>query len=331
VVVDDVTDIPAPGDHGGDGARVARALGLDVNDVLDLSASMNPLARDPRPVLARHLDAITRYPDPSAATRALAAVMGVAPERLLLTNGGAEAIALVASVIGGSVVEPEFRLHPRGDGPRWRSNPHNPTGILAPRDARVAVWDEAFYPLATGQWTRGDDDVVVVGSLTKLLACPGLRVGYVLGDPALIDGCARRQPHWSLNGLASEALPDLLEPVDLVRESAGVRTLREQLRDLLARYGLVARPSDANWLLVERPGLRDVLARQAIVVRDCASFAMPGVVRIAVPDERGLERLDVALTRVRPWLARVASASHDDAAAEGARSAGAISVREGER
>ncbi|MGC8509281.1 MAG: aminotransferase class I/II-fold pyridoxal phosphate-dependent enzyme [Acidimicrobiales bacterium] len=329
--MDVVTDIPAPGNHGGDGARVARALGLDVNDVLDLSASMNPLARDPRPVLARHLDAIARYPDPSAATRALTAAMGVAPERLLLTNGGAEAIVLVASVISGSVVEPEFGLHPRGDGPRWRSNPHNPTGVLAPRDARAAVWDEAFYPLATGEWTRGDHDAVVVGSLTKLLACPGLRVGYVLGDPALIDACARRQPHWSLNGLASEALADLLEPVDLVRESAGVRALREELRDLLARHGLVARPSDANWLLVERPGLRDVLAREAIVVRDCASFAMPGVVRIAVPDERGLERLDAALARVAPWLARVASLRHEGAAAGSSPSASSPSVREEER
>lgn len=325
-----MTDIPAPGDHGGDGARVARALGLDVSEVLDLSASLNPLARDPRPVLARHLDAVARYPDPSAATRALAAAMGVAPERLLLTNGGAEAIALVSSIVGGSVVEPEFRLHPRGEGPRWRSNPHNPTGVLAPSDARVAVWDEAFYPLATGQWTRGDEDAIVVGSLTKLLACPGLRVGYVLGDPALRDACASRQPHWSLNGLASESLADLLEPVDLVRESAGVRALREQLRSLLARHGLVAQPSDANWLLVECPGLRDVLAREAVVVRDCASFAMPGVVRIAVPDERGLERLDAALTRVAPWLERVASRSSDGAL--GSRRAGANRPgRDGER
>ncbi len=325
-----MTDIPAPGDHGGDGARVARALGLDVSEVLDLSASLNPLARDPRPVLARHLDAVARYPDPSAATRALAAAMGVAPERLLLTNGGAEAIALVSSIVGGSVVEPEFRLHPRGEGPRWRSNPHNPTGVLAPSDARVAVWDEAFYPLATGQWTRGDEDAIVVGSLTKLLACPGLRVGYVLGDPALRDACASRQPHWSLNGLASESLADLLEPVDLVRESAGVRVLREQLRSLLARHGLVAQPSDANWLLVECPGLRDVLAREAVVVRDCASFAMPGVVRIAVPDERGLERLDAALTRVAPWMERVASRSSDGAL--GSRRAGANRPgRDGER
>lgn len=71
------------------------------------------------------------------------------------------------------VCEPEFALHPRGDGPRWRSNPHNPSGLLAGPAETAAVWDEAFYPLATGRWTRGDPGAVVVGSLTKLLACPG--------------------------------------------------------------------------------------------------------------------------------------------------------------
>ncbi len=57
--------------------------------------------------------------------------MGVEEGRLLLTNGGAEAIALVAAEIGGRVDEPEFALYPRGDGPLWRSNPHSPSGLLA--------------------------------------------------------------------------------------------------------------------------------------------------------------------------------------------------------
>ena len=73
----------------------------------------------------------------------------VDPDRLLLTNGGAEAIALVGAELGGRVEEPDFALYPRGGGPLWRSNPHNPTGRLARGPADV--WDEAFYPLATGR------------------------------------------------------------------------------------------------------------------------------------------------------------------------------------
>jgi histidinol-phosphate/aromatic aminotransferase/cobyric acid decarboxylase-like protein len=285
--------IPPAGAHGGDGPALARALGIEV---LDLSQSLNPVAPDPRPVVARHLDALGRYPDPTAATCALAQHMAVDPARLVLTNGGAEAIALVAAEVGGgSVVEPDFSLYPRGDGPRWRSNPHSPSGRLAPPDAQAAVWDEAFFPLATGSWSRGDD-AWVVGSLTKLLACPGLRAGYVLApDPTSAQAVRARQPAWSVNGLVCSALPDLLAPVDLPRWSSAVAELRAALVDVLHRADLKPDPSDACWVLVRAPGLRDRLAPRGVAVRDCSSFGLLDHVRIAVPDQPGLAKLQEAL------------------------------------
>jgi histidinol-phosphate/aromatic aminotransferase/cobyric acid decarboxylase-like protein len=298
--------IPA-GEHGGDGVRLAAALGLPPGAVLDLSASLNPVAPDPAPVVARHLDALGRYPDPTTGTEALAAQLRVPPSQLLLTNGGAEAIALLAAELGaGRVDEPEFSLYRRhlpgnatnADGPRWRSNPHNPSGRLANRQETAAVWDEAFWPLATGTWTRGDagHGAVVLGSLTKLLACPGLRVGYIhAADEDLIDRLARRQPRWAVNGLACQALPDLLRAVDLPGWAGQTARLRHRLAALLTAAGFDPLPSDANWLLVHAPGLRQRLAAQAVLIRDCASFGLPGTVRIAVPDEKGLLRLEGAL------------------------------------
>jgi histidinol-phosphate/aromatic aminotransferase/cobyric acid decarboxylase-like protein len=247
------------------------------------------------PVVAAHLGALRTYPDPAEATAALAGAIGTDPDRVLLTNGGAEAIALVAGALGGRVQEPEFSLHPRGGGPLWRSNPHNPSGALAAPTTRAAVWDEAFYPLATGSWTRGDAGVVVVGSLTKLLACPGLRVGYVLGNPDLVRRLRARQLAWSVNALATAALPELVAGVDLPAWSAATAALRQRLVAVLARHGLVARPSDANWVLVDAPTLRRDLAPAGIVVRDCTSFGLTGTVRIAVPPTEGIERLDDAL------------------------------------
>lgn len=299
--------IPGPGPHGGDGPRLAAALGIHPTEVLDLSASLNPVAPDPTPVVQRHLGALTSYPDATGATGALAASMGVEPERLVLTNGGAEAIALVAADTGsGWVEEPDFSLYRRHladvrpDAPRWRSNPHNPSGRLAGADETAAVWDEAFWPLATGTWTRGDAGSVpgsiVLGSLTKLLACPGLRVGYVLcPDPATAARLRDRQPRWSVNGLAASALPELLEPVDLEAWARQTAALKARLDALLRRAGFEPSESDANWLLVDGPDLRERLARHAILIRDCASFGLPGVVRIAVPDEAGLQRLEAAL------------------------------------
>lgn len=295
--------IPAGG-HGGDGARLAAALGVAPSKVLDLSASLNPVAPDPVPILAAHLGAIGRYPDPVPATMALAAAIGIDPRRMLLTNGGAEAIALVASELGpGWVDEPDFSLYRRHlpgldpAGPHWRSNPHNPTGLLAPPEAVAEVWDEAFWPLACGTWTRGDGERggVVLGSLTKLLACPGLRAGYVIGDERLIARLAARQPQWSVNGLVASALPDLLATVELAAWSQQVAALRCELVEVLDAHGLSPAPSDANWVLVEAPGLRERLAPHAILVRDCANFGLPGTVRIAVPDHRGVERLRAAL------------------------------------
>ena len=298
--------VPGAGPHGGDGARVAAALGLGAEEILDLSASMNPVAPDLVALVRPHLDALRRYPDPTAATESLADTMGVAPERLLLTNGGAEAIALVARALGRGWVEgPEFSLYARhlsaieADAPRWRSDPHNPGGRLATAADQAAVWDEAFFPLATGHWTSGraDRGAVVLGSLTKLFACPGLRLGYVLVPPGasgsdLIRGLSRAQPQWSVNGLAAAALPALLAVADLPGWTSEVRRLRQALEADLTAVGLTPCPSDANYVLVPgAAGLRDRLARQGVLVRDCASFGLPGHVRIAVPDDLGRARL----------------------------------------
>jgi histidinol-phosphate/aromatic aminotransferase/cobyric acid decarboxylase-like protein len=303
---------------------VAASLGLDPAQVLDLSLSLNPFAPDPTPVVRRHLagGVLGRYPgraEHEAATTELAAVLGVDPRRVLLTNGGAEAIALVAGELGrGWVDEPDFSLYWRHiavrdpTGPRFRSDPHNPSGRLAPAGARAEVWDEAFYPLATGAWSAPGrwSDSVVLGSLTKVLACPGLRIGYVvvpddggagLGVPGLMERLARRQPAWSVGPLALAALPELLASADLSKWARALTEARQELLTVLGAHGLAPLASDANFVLVPGvPGLRVALAHQGVVVRDCASFGLPDHVRIAVPDGTGLARLDGALTRCAP-------------------------------
>lgn len=290
---------PLPGPHGGDVERIGRLLGVDPRSLLDLSVSLNPVAPDVSLLAEAHLDSLRRYPDADGPRRQLAEAIGVEPETLLLTNGGAEAITMLAAEVGGQVDEPEFSLHPRGSGmaPRWRSNPHNPTGRLAGPEERADVWDEAFFPLATGRWTRGDHAAMAtVGSLTKLFACPGLRLGYVLAPPDLIRALATRQPHWSVGGLALAVLPELLALADLPGWALEISDLRRELTELLDRYGLSPHTADANYMLCQgTDSLRDRLLTRGVVVRDCASFGLPGLVRVAVPNHCGLERLASAL------------------------------------
>lgn len=300
--------MPPPSGHGDDLVRVAEDLGRDPSELLDLAASRNPVAPDPAPVVARHVEAVHHYPDERRAHGALAESMGVDPARLVLTNGGAEAIALVAAEHPlGWVEEPEFALYRhhlaavRPGAPRWASDPHNPSGRLADPGERASVWDEAFFPLATGSWTRRSPDATVVGSLTKLLACPGLRAGYVLapdGDEAA--RIAAWRPRWSVNALACAALPELLARVDLPSWAEQIAVLRRRLVRLLEDHGFEPWPSAAPWVVVPgAAGLRSELLREGVLVRDCASFGLGGHVRIAVPDPEGMERLGRALAARR--------------------------------
>ena len=307
-------EVPPAGAHGGDGAAVAAALGVDPTDVLDLSASLNPFAPDVAALAARRLDALGRYPDVGLAERRVAAMVGVPAERLVLTGGSSQAIALLAEHLGaGWVDEPDFSLYrrhlPRLDlrAARWRSDPHSPSGRLASPgpvpDDPGTVWDEAYLPLSAGLWTRGRP-AWALGSLTKAFACPGLRIGFAIApadDAAGAEALRRRRPAWAVGGLACALVPDMAEASDPPGWSRRIAAARADLVAVLRGHGWSPKASDAPWVLVPgAAGLRVALARRGVVVRDCTSFGLPDHVRIAVPGDEGLGTLDAALGRVAP-------------------------------
>lgn len=279
---------------------------MHVDDLIELSASMNPVFAPDAALVGRHLPALSRYPDPTVATEAMAEAMDVDPRLLVLTNGGSEAIALVARHLSrGEIVEPEFSLYRRhlaevtsGAG-RWRSNPSNPLGNLASVDETAAVWDEAFYPLATGRWSRGDADAWRLSSMTKLWSCPGLRLGYLIA-PTLeaAMAVADDQPRWSVNGLALAVVPELLAQTDLAGWAAAVARLRTEFVEALCALGFVVHDTEVNWVLVEQPNLRDALLTHLVVVRDCTSFGLHGLARVAVPRPADFDRVMTAFAAV---------------------------------
>ena len=253
---------------------------------------------------APHLGALGRYPDVEAAEATLAAGLDLPPDRLVLTAGGAQAIALVAAHLGaGRVDEPEFSLYRRHlarldpDGPRWRSDPHNPSGVLAGPDEtrgsgtrRSCHWRPARGRKDRPGWS--------LGSLTKAFACPGLRLGYALApDAEAADALRRARPAWAVGSLSCAVLPDLLAEADPAMWTAAVAKGRAELVAVLRAHGWHPLPSDAAVGAGARrpPGCGTRCARQAVVVRDCASFGLPDHVR-----HRGARRRRARSPRRRP-------------------------------
>jgi threonine-phosphate decarboxylase len=108
-----------PGDrhHGAHGGVVSRSLGIAERDLLDFSQNVNPLGAPARALEAARralYEEAGRYPDAGypRLRGALAAYLGVPPENVVPTNGGAEALFLAARASGGGgralILEPTF-------------------------------------------------------------------------------------------------------------------------------------------------------------------------------------------------------------------------------
>jgi histidinol-phosphate/aromatic aminotransferase/cobyric acid decarboxylase-like protein len=193
-------------------------------------------------------------------------------------------------------------------------NPASPSGTLDPasavlalrRPGRVLVLDEAFMNLVPGEpgslVREALDDVIVVRSLTKALAIPGLRAGYAVAPAPLARRLRNVRPPWSANALALAALAAAARRPDALAAIAErVTAEREDLeRRLGAIDGLRTWPSTANFCLVEvpdGPAVLGALRRQRIAVRPAGSFPGlgPGHLRLTARGPEDNARLVAAL------------------------------------
>ncbi len=195
-------------------------------------------------------------------------------------------------------------------------NPNNPTGVSIPPD-EIACWarrhpetvfvvDEAYQFTWQPQCSArniGADNVVVIRSMTKDFGLAGLRLGYAFGTEEMMGWLARVQPPWSVNALAQAAGLAALGEIDYYRQTWQLLArAKEKLVAGLQALGLRPLPSPVPFFLVPvRNGSawRQSLFRRGILVRDCASFGLPGHIRIAGRTTEDNARLLTAIEQVQ--------------------------------
>jgi len=183
-----------------------------------------------------------------------------------------------------------------GFGLMFLCNPANPTGALIPRPVveeilalcrragTFLVLDEAFMDFCEGESAkdviRREGGGVVLRSMTKFYAIPGLRLGYALGPADILERISSFLEPWSVNTPAQVAgVASLADAGYRERTIRTVTAEREALaRGLAALPGLVPFPSAANYLLVRLQSgmtaaeLRDALIPKGIIIRDCCNY-----------------------------------------------------------
>lgn len=308
-------------DHGGGiDAAVARWGGLR-GDWLDLSTGINPR---PYPVTGLGGDVWTALPDAAAfaALEAAARAFWRVPEgaAVLAASGASALIARIPALAPAgrvAIAGPTYNEHGRAfracgwevvdaggeaaAGAAVVVHPNNPDGRLQPvPEAALRVVDESFCDVCPDESQIALADragVVVLKSFGKFWGLAGMRLGFAIGDPALLARLAAMVGPWAVSGPA-------------LRVGAAALADEGWARDTRARLALDAARLDA---LMQRAGatvvggttlfrLYDVgdaaaweerLARHRILGRVFPYSSR--WLRLGLPDGAGWDRLEAAL------------------------------------
>jgi threonine-phosphate decarboxylase len=150
--------------------------------------------------------------------------------------------------------------------------------------------------------------LLVLRSFTKFYGLPGLRIGYLVGQPHVIRQLQGHQPPWSVNALAqTAALAAFKDRAHRRKSLAFMKEERERFSQALAALpGMHVFSSAANFLLLELPQTLPVsrvvetLRQSRILVRDCSD--VPGIkgwtIRVSINTTRDNNALLRALSRI---------------------------------
>jgi len=193
--------------------------------------------------------------------------------------------------------------------------PHNPATTIIRRgplerflealgdDPPLVVLDEAYRDFCDDPETadgallaRRHPRLIALRTFSKIAGLAGLRLGYALAQPEVIDWLGRVRAPFNVNRFAQVAgVAALDDPEHLERTRALILTERPRLLDEVARRGAPAPPSQANFILPrvgeQADALRAALFKAGILVREGAAVGFPGHLRISVGTREHNNRL----------------------------------------
>ena len=205
-------------------------------------------------------------------------------------------------------------IFPNPNAPTGRSIPRSEIEALVLRNKdSVVVIDEAYVDYGTESCIpllRGADcpeNLLVVHTLSKSRALAGLRVGFAVGHPALIEGLERVKNSFNsypLGRLAQAgAIAAIEDQAHLEASSAKVIQTRTTLIEQLDALGFATLPSTANFIFTRHPKhagarLYQALRDRGIIVRHFKSPRIEEFLRITIGTDEQSNELVVALKEI---------------------------------
>lgn len=239
----------------------------------------------------------------------------------------------IVRVMGGRVVTVPTGPELRHDLPKMAEaitaetklvficNPNNPTGTIVYREetdwlmdrvpARaIVVFDEAYsefvehpdYPDSL-EYIRQGRNVIVLRTFSKVYGLAGLRIGYVLSTPQLVDYMAKVRETFPVNRVAQAGARAALTDEEfrqktLTVNSTGKRFLYERFTAL----GLKFAPSEANFVFVnfgvDSAEVFNRLLRRGVVIRPGFIWELPTWARVTIGTQSDNEKFIIALEAV---------------------------------
>ncbi len=199
------------------------------------------------------------------------------------------------------------------------NNPHNPTGQIWTKEEilpylakfALVVVDEAFMDFLSPEQEQSVislvvkfPNLIVLRSLTKFYSLPGLRIGYAIANPAILQKWQKFRDPWSVNALAAIAAETVVRDKQFQQRTWDwLPPTRNHLwQGLSSIGGLQPLTSSVNFLLVKtaKPSTElqlELLKKYQILIRDCISFPELGdrYFRIAVRSQADNDYLLEAL------------------------------------